>query len=169
MNAVTTFEIIFAAVVWVWIGWAWWQRRQAGALLLQVDPNQGPSLRPVLLVVMAVFAVVSLGAGAITPDIMLNDIGRFLFTSTVGAAIAAQMFVVPQLRQYGILVNSQLVRWNKITSYTWERRKPHALTLLLHTTLPSVATRRVVMPPIYHDKVEALLAEHVASNPDKLR
>ncbi len=136
--------------------------------MLGFEPNQGPSLRPALLVGMAVFAAAVLVVGMVVPDMTTNDMGRLLFTSSVGAFIAGQMFLTPQIRHHGILVNSQLVRWNKITSYTWQRNKPHELTLLLLTSLPFRATRRVAMPPIYRDKVELLLAEHVASGVQEL-
>jgi len=162
MNTFATFEIIVATVVWAWVGWAWWQRRQAGPLLLEFEPNQGPSLRSALLVVMAAVAVGSLIVGVTTPGVTMEDIAQALRTSSIGALIVAPMFFKQQIRQHGVLVDSQLVRWQKITSYAWERNKSHELTLRLYTSLPFFATRRIVMPPIYRDKVEELLAQHVA-------
>lgn len=164
MNAFATFEIIFASVIWTWIGWAWWQRRQAGALLLSFEPDQGPSLRPLLLVVAAVLAAVSLIIAAAVPDVTIDDLGRWLFNSSIPTLIASPMFLRPQLHQHGILVNSQLVRWNKINAYGWERNKRNELTLRLDTSLPFFAVRRIIMDAIYRDKVEALLAEHVGGS-----
>jgi hypothetical protein len=113
---------------------------------------------------MAVLAAVSLAVSATVPDVTIDDLGRGLFSSSLGAFIAGQMFIKPELHQHGILVNSQLVRWNKINTYVWERNKRNELTLCISTLLPFFATRRIVMDSIYRDKVEALLVQHLTSS-----
>jgi hypothetical protein len=161
MRVITAFEIVFAAVIWSWIGYVWWQRREAGALLVEFEPNQGPSLRPVLLAVLLMFTGVGLVVGLTRADVGIDVIARSVFTSAIAAGVAAQMFLAPQIRQHGLLIHRGLIRWSTIKRYTWERNTPHALTLQVHTSLRLRATRTITMPPIYRDKVEAVLAQHV--------
>jgi len=139
----------------------WWQRREAGALLVEFEPNQGPSLRPLLLVVSLIFTVMGLALGWLSADVNIEQSARFVFTWAIAAGVAAQVFLAPQIREHGLLVGGKLVRWTEIDQYTWERNKPHELTLQVHTSLRLCATRSISMPPIYRDKVEAVLTQHV--------
>jgi hypothetical protein len=161
-NALIFFEFATSLAIWVWVGYAWWQRREAGALLVEFEPNQGPSLRPALLTVLLIFTVVGLAVNLIRADVGIETIARSVFTSAITAGVVAQVFLVPQIREQGLLVGGKLVRWKEINRYMWERNKPHELTLRVHTALPLRATRSIDMPPIYRDKVEALLAQHIS-------
>lgn len=161
-NALVFFEFAISIMIWSWIGYAWWQRRHAGALLLEFEPNQGPSLWPALLVLLLIFTVAGLALSWITADINIDQIDRFVFNSAIAAGVAAQVFLAPQIREHGLLIRGDLIRRKAIDRYTWERHKPHELTLQVHTTLRLRATRTITMPPIYRDKVEALLAHHVS-------
>jgi hypothetical protein len=137
---------------------------------VELEPNQGPSLRPVLLVLLLIFSVVGLVVSLITSDVNIDMVAGAVFSSAILAGVAAQTFLAPQIRQHELLVRATLVRWKEIDRYTRERNTPHELTLQLHTTLPSRATRSITMPPIYRDKVEAVLAQYVPNSaPDKGR
>lgn len=85
------------------------QRRQAGALLVEFEPNQGPSLRPALLTVLLTFTGVGL-VSLLSADVGIETIASSVFTSAITAGVVAQMFLAPQIRQHGLLVHGALIR-----------------------------------------------------------
>jgi hypothetical protein len=106
------FLIIFAAAYWCGLATEFWQRRHAGALLLDIAPASGRN-------VFRGFAV--LGLVTSVGPLFGSPTGRWQAFWQMGLTAGFLFWATGrfQVRDRGTLTPMTLVRWDKVQAYSW--------------------------------------------------
>jgi hypothetical protein len=169
--------ILFSVILWISI--LTWPRRKrrAGSLLWNLGR---PSTYRALLVVGGLFVF-----SAILQSIMFVGLARkgFSGSSSLPEYYVSQIilywstaiyffwagFSRLQLRESGIYYKFGLIKWEQISSYTWEGKKGNTLTVWLKQRLPLFQTRSWAIPLVHKAVIERLLDQYLSRGTRKMR
>lgn len=168
-NGFIIFQVGFVLLTCGFIGYMQYRTRHAGALLLDLGwPRQQRFLAIIGLIMAAsavIFAVLSLLEGGMTIE---------RGTSTLFQVTLASFYVFiatrrTQLREHGLLVSGDVIRWHTITGYHWERDRLNTLTLRTNRNMFAATRPSLPIPPQHRDAVDRLLAQHVGPKVAKVK
>ena len=161
-NRFVVFQFGIAGLLALLMVYLWSRRRQAGALLLDLGP---PHNRKILLILNGLLAVIVVALVVVTfmeGELNMEDLGRFVFFAAI---LSNNMLLASnrtQIRERGLIMGGDLLRWEKIKGYRWEPSKPNVLTLQTTSRLHAFSKPSIPVPPQHRDHVDALMAQHVA-------
>lgn len=178
-----SFSILFAVLIISYpLSWLW-RRKQVGSLLL--DLGRSSSSKPMLwfglfqgiLAAWYSFSLLQLilrGVQAYsTPDdyfsVVVSDLSALLSSCSLAIFFCSTGLSRLQLRANGICYQFQRMSWQRITSYNWERAKPHILTIRFKSRFPLIPGFWSLSIPIARkDDVEHVLSEYLACKSETL-
>ncbi len=121
------------AVSYLWYLWRnWQQRRQAGAILLDLGfpMRVWQVLLAVAFGVVTVVATVSEFVTNVSEDgITLESLGRFAFYITWWGYWLVPVTSRNQICEHGLLMRGSLLRWEKVRGHEWLPERPNTLRL----------------------------------------
>lgn len=143
---------------------------QAGDILLEIGRPRG---RLIIFIVAA--GIVSLGVG-ITSIIQviadsnteavtqLRHISDALFYLSLGICLLFWGLSKGAIRESGIIVYSQLLKWDKIESFQWVKNKPTTLALSVKRRFPWGRTVYVRFPSDKQKAATEILERNLSAN-----
>jgi hypothetical protein len=161
-NGFAVFQIGFFCFVCTLMLFFLGRRKGAGPVLLDLGrPQQARFLVPVTAF-LAIFVAVVVVFDLVTGQVHFENVAKWLFFSSIIVLNAFSTLSRMQIREQGVLMGGDLLRWKKIEGYTWEEDKRNVLTLRVKTPFSLFAKRSIPIPPVYRDQVDTLLAQHTS-------
>ncbi|NMG11673.1 hypothetical protein DP117_34395 [Brasilonema sp. UFV-L1] len=161
---------LFAAFVALWLlSWNW-RKRKAGALLLDVGRFSRSKLMlwaGVLEALFAVFytwsAISRISTGLESDTNLVEVIAQPVFFWSLAISFLSMGLSRLEFRENGICYMLSVVKWEKLTSYSWSQEKPNILTIEFKQPpyLLSTGFWSLPIPSAHRDAVRQILAEHV--------
>lgn len=161
---------LFAAYVVLWLlSWNW-RKRKAGALLLDVGGFSRSKLMLWAGVLEALFAVfntssaintISTGLGNDTE--LVEVISQLVFFWSLAIYFLSRGLSRLEFRENGICYMLSVVKWEKLTSYSWSQEKPNILTIEFKQPPYLLSTGFWSFPiaSAHRDAVKQILADHL--------
>lgn len=132
--------------------------RGRGALLLRLGRPAGTErLVDLGAAAVAIGALIEVAAALLATPVVLWGLRVGVGLSVVGLAVVGNALRPVELREAGVVMRGQLLRWAQITGHAWTDHVPPLLELH-YTTLTGAPQRaRVVVPPEARAMAERLL------------
>jgi len=164
-NGFVVFNLGFVLFVCGLAGYMQYRTRQAGALLLDLGQPRSQRFFLIIGFLFLALAIVSGGLLLLDGDITIKDVSDILFRVAFGSFQVLLGTRRMQLREQGLLVSGDLLRWRKILGYHWEADRPNTLTLQVNTLQQMFTRPSLSIPPEHRDAVDRLLAQYVGRAP----
>lgn len=128
------FLLLFSFYMGIYLAVSLKRRAQAGDTLLEIGRPRGGLVIGVVGTSCGLFVGASSILKAITdgqPEIarQIRDISSGLFWVTLSALILLVWLSKGSIRERGIMVNGQILKWEKIQGFHWDKDKPCTLAL----------------------------------------
>ncbi|MBD2452037.1 hypothetical protein H6G76_33985 [Nostoc sp. FACHB-152] len=169
------YEVYFLGYL-IYISTWHWRKVQAGYCLLNID-EIFRNKRLVWLTLLSI-ALGSLYSAlfiheAFTQGSIYNNLNRKYLAETIliwsSVIIVVSRYLSKfELRENGICYRFSLVKWENITSYSWDKTKNNTLIIIFQPRLYLVRTYWLVPIPLaYKDTVNQILAQYLHSQGSK--
>jgi|GEM_PF-4630605 len=165
-NGMAIFSFGFTGYV-VWYAWfTWYQRRQAGAVLLDLGYSQrGRQFALGMALLVFGLAVFSLINNVTYDGFTLKNLAQFAWYTSISIFYLITTMNRNQIRQHGLLVGGSLLRWENLRRYRWQRGSPDRLNLRGNGLWHWFGATMLPIPPEYHTRVDELLAQYTNATP----
>jgi uncharacterized membrane protein YhaH (DUF805 family) len=148
-----------------------WRKRKAGALLLDVGGFSRSKFMLWVGVLEALFAVFytwsainKISTGLESESNLVEVIAQPVFFWSLAISFLSMGLSRLEFRENGICYMLWVVKWEKLTSYSWSQEKPNIMTIEFKqppSYLLLAAFWSLPIPSTHRDAVRQILAEHV--------
>jgi hypothetical protein len=167
-HAWSVFFLVSSLTVWVFLGILMKRAAQAGDILLDIGRPRGGLVIGVVAAGPAFFgidgivqAIVDSNAEAAT---QLRHLSGGLFMISFGLYVSFLWLKKWSIRERGIMVYGQLLPWEKIKDFHWQKGKPSTLALSVKRRFPWWGTVYVRIPTEKQEAATEILGRNLSPN-----
>jgi hypothetical protein len=164
-------NIILAVSYGIYLLTWYWRKRQAGSLLLKVGQLSANKFlfqigvfEALMAILYSAVLIYVASTGLSNSDSLANSLATLLNCWTVAIFLVSSGLSGLELRENGICYMFGLIRWERITSYAWERSKNSTLTIRFKPRFPLLpGFQSLPIPSTHRDAVDQILKTHITT------
>jgi hypothetical protein len=158
--------------VWLWIHLAVCLKRVAAAGEVLLEIGRPPSGLYMVIVggggvlvacIVLLSEAIAVWRGTATTRVT-RDIPFFFFVLSMSACVVLLGACKRSIRERGIIISGQLLRWEKIQGFEWDRENPCMLVLDVKRRFPWWRSIHVPVPADKRDAVNELLQRKLSAS-----
>jgi hypothetical protein len=169
------YHLLFAAGSCIYLLTWYWRKRQAGSLLLQLGRLSANKFmfwigvfEAVIAILQSALFIAQVSDGFSSYDSLVSSLAQVVIYWTMAIVFISFGLSRLELRENGICYTFLLTRWERITSYAWEKSKNSTLTIRFKPRFPFfLGFGSIPIPSAHKDAVDRILAQHVTKYAEK--